>query len=350
VNAYTSKKETVYYTKSTKESLTECVDILSDMYFHSIFEGKEMAREKKVITEEIAMYHDNPAAVADELSSSTFYAGTPLEHDVAGTKTSVRNLTKEQVEKYMKEHYIPENVVLSFAGNINMKEAEALAENYFENRFTKKGTPKLIKTPEVLTLPKTKFVRKFKDNEQAQIVISYPGINVYDTRYYVLTLLDCIWGNGMSSRLFQTIREKLGLVYSIYSASESSNYGGTLSIYLGTSVKNIKVAVSALKKAIDTILEEGVTQQELMDAKTNLINHLKLRYENTAYVSLYNAKMVSLFNYSIEKEKAIHLLEIVKKEEINELIEDIYGKDNYIICMVGKDMETDLLKEFQSVK
>ena len=102
VNAYTSKKETVYYTKSTKESLAECINILSDMYFNSVFDEKEMVRERKVVCEEIAMYKDNPAAVADELANSTFYAGTKMEYDIAGSKSSVRNLTREKVDDYGK--------------------------------------------------------------------------------------------------------------------------------------------------------------------------------------------------------------------------------------------------------
>ena len=350
VNAFTSKKETVYYTKSTKESLHECVDILSDMYFNSTFEEKEIKREKKVVTEEIAMYNDNAAAVADELSSRAFYEGTPMQYDIAGSKTSVRNLDRAKIDKYMAERYLPQNLILSFAGNITIEEAKKFAETHFESKFTTKAEPIIIKTPEVLTIPKTKYVKQFKDNEQAQIVITFPAINAHDPRYYELSLFNAIWGSGMSSRLFQTIREKLGLVYSVYSSSESSNFGGTLSIYLGTTVKNIKVAVTALKKAIDTIVEDGVMQQELIDAKTTLINSLKLRYENTAYVSLYHAKMLSLFNYSFKKEDVISALEAKTKEQIDSLITDIYGKNNYVISMVGKDTKTDLLKCFQTAK
>jgi predicted Zn-dependent peptidase len=350
VNAFTSKKETVYYTKSTKESLPECVDILSDMYFNSIFDEKEMTREKKVVVEEIAMYNDNPAAVADELASRAFYEGTPMQHDIAGSKTSVRSITREKIDKYLSEHYLPQNLILSFAGNITMDEAIEFAQNYFESKFTTKNEPNVIKTPDVLTLPKTRYVKKFKDNEQAQIVVAFPGINLHDPRYYELNLFNTIWGSGMSSRLFQIIREKLGLVYSVYSNTESSNYGGSVSIYLGTTVKNIKVAITALKKAIETIIKEGITQEELESAKTNLINTLKLRYENTAYVSLYHAKMMSHFNKSFEKEEVIRSIEQVTKEQVNKLIEHIYAKNNYVISMVGKDVKTNLLKCFQTGK
>ena len=350
VNAYTSKKETVYYTKSTKESLKECVDILSDMYFNSIFDEKEIVREKKVVVEEIAMYNDNPSAVADQIATSAFYEGTPMQHDIAGSKTSVRNLNRQKIDKYLKERYTPNNLILSFAGNITIQEAEKFAEENFESKFTTTSEPIIIKTPQVLTKPKAKYVKKFKDNEQAQIVISFPSINVHDNRYYVLSVFNTIWGSGMSSRLFQTIREKLGLVYSIYSSNESSNFGGSLGIFLGTTMKNAKVAIGALKKAIDTVPEDGITQKELLDAKTNLINNIKLRYENTSYVSLYNAKILSLFGVTYKKEDVIKAIEAVTKEQVNELAAQIYSSDNFVISMVGKDVSIDLLKHFKGVK
>ena len=350
VNAYTSKTETVYYTKSTKESLTECVDILSDMYFNSIFDAKEMAREKKVVVEEIAMYNDNPASVAEEIASTAFYEGTPIQEPIAGSKTSVRNLSLEKIKEYMGKYYTPQNLILSFAGNITLEEAEQFTEKYFESHFKTEAKPNVVMTPEVLTIPKTRYVKRFKDNEQAQIVISYPSINIHDPRYYTLSIINTIWGGGMSSRLFQVIREKLGLVYSIYSNVEASNFGGNLSIYLGTSIKNIKVATTALRKAIDTIVNEGVTNQELADAKTNIINHLKLIYENTSYVSLHNAKSLYNHNYILTKEERIEKIKAVTKEELESLIEEIYARQNYVISLVGKDTKTDLLKIFKNVK
>ena len=107
------------------------------------------------------------------------------------------------------KRYTPNNLILSFAGNITMEEAEKFVLNHFENKFKSKAEPILIKTPEILTVPTTKYVKKFKDNEQAQIVISFPSINVHDERYYVLSVFNTIWGGGMSSRLFQIIREKI---------------------------------------------------------------------------------------------------------------------------------------------
>ena len=350
VNAYTSQTETVYYVKSTKESITECVDILSDMYFNSIFDEKEMAREKKVIVEEISMYNDNPAALADKNANEGFYEGTPMEFDVAGTKTSVRAITKDDVKKYMNAHYLPQNLILSFAGNITFEQGKELADKYFECNFTTKSEPIFIKTPDLMPLPKPQYVKKYKDNEQAQIVIYYAGLNLHDPRYYAMKLLNAIWGQGMSSRLFQTIREKLGLVYGIYSSTQSTNFGGTLEMYLATTVKNIKVAVTALRKAIDTIIKDGINEQELVDAKTQIINTLKLQSENTSFVSLTNAKEVFWFNEVKNKEDAIQKLESVTKEEVNELIRTVFGRDNYVISMVGKDLKTNLLSYFKLAK
>jgi|LGOV01.1.fsa_nt_gb predicted Zn-dependent peptidase len=350
VNAYTSKKETVYYTKSTKAGLNECIDILSDMYFNSTFDQKELTREKKVVVEEIAMYRDNPQAVADELAESTFYAGTRMSYDIAGTKTSVRNLDIDKIKAYMSVNYVPENLILSFSGNITMEEAENFAMKYYESNFKTTAEPKLNKTPEVLTIPKTKYIKKFKDNEQAQIIIRYPSINIHNKKQDALTLFNIVWGGGMSSRLFQIIREKLGLVYSIYSSIESSNYGGSISIALGTTSKNITVAVGALRKAIKTIVEDGITNQELNDAKTNITNTIKLKYENTSYISLYNAKHLSTYGYLRTKEDVIEKINALTKNDINNIADTVYAQENFVISMVGKDTKTDLLKHFIEVK
>ncbi|MGD9900948.1 MAG: M16 family metallopeptidase [Spirochaetales bacterium] len=348
VNAYTSKTETVYYTKSTAEGLNECVDILSDMYFNSVFDKKELAREKKVVVEEISMYNDNPQAVADELASSVFYKGTAMEHDVAGSKTSVRNITREQILDYKNRFYLPSNLILSFAGNVTFEEAENLAQNFFEANFKSKSKPILVKTPEVLTVPQTKYVKKFKDNEQAQIVISYPSLNIHDKDYYELTIFNVIWGRGMSSRLFQTIREKLGLVYSIFSEVEQSNLGGSINIYLGTTFKNSTLAVKTLGNSIREIAENGVTAEELRDAKTQVINTFKLNYEDTARTSLFNAKHLAVYGTLITKEEVIKKIEELTLARTNAVANKIYSSQNFVIASVGKDMKTDLLKVFKN--
>ena len=150
----------------------------------------------------------------------------------------------------------------------------------------------------------------------------------------------------MSSRLFQVIREKLGLVYFISSSPESSNFGGSLSIHLGTGTKNNIMAVGAIKKAIQILVEDGITNEELEYAKQNLINTQKLQYENTAFVSLFNAKSLSKHGFIKTKQEILEKLEKVTKAEVNALADFIYAKNNFVIAQVGKDMKTDLLKEF----
>lgn len=347
VNAYTSQTETVFYTKSTKQSLDICVDILSDMFLNSTFEKKELDREKKVVLEELSMYEDNPSASVQQISGAAFYKGTVLQYDVGGTKESVSAITKEDIIKYRTKNYIPSNLILSFAGNITMEEAEVYVEKYFNKYFNTEAKPIFIKTPDKKIIPKTQYVTKFKDNEQSHILITFPGLNLHDKRYFSLVVFNTIWGSGMSCRLFQIIREKLGLVYSIYTSPESTNYGGSLSIMLSTNNKNISVALKAIRKAIETIVEDGVTNEELERAKTNLINNNILQYENTAFVSLFNAKNLSNYNKLKTKEQLLNKIKSVTKKDINDLAEEIYGKDNYVVALVGKDIKTDLLKEFK---
>lgn len=347
VNAYTSQTETVYYTKSVRKVLPTCVDIISDMLFDSTFDQKEINREKKVVVEEISMYNDSPSSKVQQIAGEQFYKGTPLGYDVGGTKTSVRGLNRQKIDDYMAKHYVPEKILLSFAGNITFEEAEKLAYEYFEKRFKTKNEPYLVKTPDILTLPKTKYVKRFKDNEQSHVYISFPGVNLHDPRYHALAVFNTIWGSNMSSRLFQIIREKLGLVYFINSSPESSNWGGSVSIHLGTNSRNLVTAISALAKAIKTVVEEGVTLKELDDAKTNLINTHLLQYENTAFVSLYNAKSIAKQGFIRSKEETVDLINNVTKEDVNSIAGHIYGGDKFVIAQVGRDQKTDLLKHFK---
>ena len=345
VNAYTDKTETCYYTKSTNDNLEKCVDVLSDMFFNSVFDAKEMAREKKVVCEEISMYNDDAFSQSLILANKIFYNGTKFALDVAGTKQSVHRLTKEKIQEYMNKFYIPSNVIISFAGNITEKKALKLVEKYFLNNFNQKS-PEKEKSVKYTTKIEQNQIKAYKDNEQAQVCICFPALMKNDERSYALKIFNFAFGGGMSSRLFQRIREKLGLVYTINISSYINDAGGDTSIHFATSTKNVPLALKAIREEIENVKNNGLTEKEFVNSKNCYLSTTKISFENTSTFSLANAKRVAFYNKPVSKKENIEKVQAVTIEDINNLIKEIFDFDKCCISYVGKNSKINLWKYF----
>lgn len=353
VNAYTDCEETTYFTKSTNENLEACVEILSDMFFNSTFDAKEMKREKKVVCEEIAMYNDDAYSKSELLVNSILYNGTNYAKDVAGTKQSVRALTKENIQKYMKKFYTPQNTIVSFTGNVTLKQAEKLMEKYFLSVYglTLKDEVKLndFVMPKIMkTKIENQTIKLYKDNEQANICISYKALTQYDDKKHALNVLSNALGRGMSSKLFQRIREKLGLVYNISSACSYNVAQGDITIHFATSTKNAPLALKAIREEIDELIKSGLTKNEFLDAKNNMLSTLKLSFENTSGINVSVCKNIKTYGRAITKEELLEKVGAVTLEDVNGLFKEIFDTNNYCISYVGKNTRIDLLKNYQS--
>lgn len=353
VNAFTDCEETTYFTKSTNENLEKCVEILADMFYNSTFDAKELAREKKVVCEEIAMYNDDAYSKSNLLVNSLIYNGSEYARDVAGTKQSVRRLNKEKILDYMQKHYTPKNTIIAFCGNITQKQAEKLMEKYFLSHYglTLKDevAVALVKEPEnQKTAIINQTIKQYKDNEQANICISYKAISNYSNEKYSLNILNDALGRGMSSRLFQRIREKLGLVYNISCSCNCNIAGGDLTIQFATSTKNAPLALCAIREEIDELVKSGLTETEFLDTKNNLISSIKLSYENTSSVNLGVCKHIMSYGRLISKNEIIEKVKEVTLDDVNQLIKKIFSKQKYCISYVGKNTKIDLLKNYST--
>lgn len=343
VNAYTDKEETVYYTKSTAENAEKCVEILSDMLFNSVFDPKEMVREKKVVLEEIKMYDDDASSKAELLVNQAFYAGSPLEKDVAGTVKCVRSITRQQILDYMAKFYVPANITLSFAGNIDFETAQKFVEKYFLPNF--KQTGKSVENLFVVKR-KTNILKSYKDNAQSHVCISFGGINRGSDELYVAKIFDVVFGLGMSSVLFQRIREKLGLVYSISSSTIANCAGGDMTIHFGTTTKNVPLALSAIAEEIEYAKANGVSVEQFENARNNLLSSIKLSFENTSFVSLFNAKNFAFLGKTITKEQYVDKVKKVKQSQLAPYLSRVFDAGNYSISYVGDNTRLKLEKYF----
>jgi predicted Zn-dependent peptidase len=343
VNAYTDKEETVFYTKSTAENAEKCVEILSDMLFNSVFDKTEMSREKMVVLEEIKMYDDDASSKSELLVNQSFYAGNPYARDVAGTLKSVKKLTREQILEYMSKFYVPQNITLSFAGNIDFETAEKLVEKYYLPNFKQNGkeSKNKFETPK-----KVNITKAYKDNAQSQVCISFAGLQTGSADLYVSKIFDVAFGLGMSSILFQRIREKLGLVYTIYCSTTSNCAGGDLTIHFATTTKNVPLALTAVADEIKNVTKLGLTDEQFENARNNLISSVKLSFENTAFVSLYNAKNLAFLNKIISKQEYIEKIKTTKKSSLQSYLNKVFSKDNFAISYVGNNTRLKLEKYF----
>lgn len=353
VNAFTDTEETTYFTKSTNENLEKCVEILADMFFNSVFDKKEMAREKKVVCEEISMYNDDAPSQSELLVNQLVYSGTNYAKDVAGSKKSVRMLNKQKINEYMQKFYVPQNIVISFCGNITLSQAEKLMEKYFLSHYNlslkDEIAPLKFMSPKPLeTKIDSRTIKSYKNNEQAHICVSYKGLDRFNQDRYALFVLMNALAGGMSSKLFQRIREKLGLVYSISSEETCNHAGGDVTIKFATTTNNAPLALKAIREEIEQSIRQGLTQEQFLSAKNNLIATLKLSYENTSAVNVSVCKNFYYYGRIISMQERIDKIEQVTLLDVNKVMKQIFDTTNYFISYVGKNTKIDLLKNYQS--
>lgn len=344
VNAYTDKEETVYFTKSTSDNVEKCVEILSDMFFNSVFDPKEMVREKKVVIEEIKMYDDDAPSKSELLVNQAFYSDNPFGLDVAGTIKSVKGIKREQILDYLKTYYVPQNMTISFAGNISFEDAEKFVEKYFMPYFKQNG--KDCKNS-FKTSKKVNYIKSYKDNAQSQVCISFAGLERNDKEQYISKIFDVAFGLGMSSILFQRIREKLGLVYNISSSTCSNCAGGDMTIHFATTTKNVPLALTAIADEIVTAKQNGISVEQFENARNNLISSVKLSFENTSFVSLFNAKNFAFQNKTLSKAEYIKNIQAVKQSDLKKYLDRVFDANNFAISYVGDNTRINLAKYFK---
>jgi predicted Zn-dependent peptidase len=275
LNAFTSKEYTCFYVRVLEEYLPLAVDVLSDMLFNSLFSEDAINREKGVVAEEISMYEDTPDDIIHDYFSQTIWDGHPLGRPIIGTMDSLSSINRDRILSYHKRYYSPSNLVVALAGKFQYREAVDLLESALAPLSGEK-----VETQ--ITPPQTRILSKsfFRDLEQVQICMGVQGVSSYDEDLYHQQLLNSILGGGASSRLFQSIREQRGLVYSIYSYNVSFSDSGLFIIYAGTNPANYQEVLDISRGEIQAIIESGISPKEMQRAKTQAKGSLLLAQES----------------------------------------------------------------------
>lgn len=332
LNAYTAKDCTCFYTKSISSDLEKCIDLLSDMYFNATFPEEEIEKEKGVVVEEINMSQDAPDEVSQDLIAQALFFKQPLGQAILGNTDNIKYSDRHSILKYKEKHYISSNTVISVAGNFQFEKLDKLVEQYFESRALQ-GVH--AQEPEVTYT--SEFLHRFKDTEQSHLQLAVGGVPVNSPKRYALSIMSSVLGGGMSSRLFQSIREKHGLAYSVYSYPSYYATCGMLEVYAGLSPSNIAKVCRLIQREINVLLEEGITSKELDRAKAQAINGLYINTENNmTLMRLYGRCMLKTGNiYSAEKE--VENFRNVTLEDVNNIAREIFAQ-TYASTYVGKEV------------
>ena len=326
VNAHTTKEETVFYINALTRFLGKSVDILFDIVTNSTIDEKELEKEKDVIVEEIKMYKDSPDDLVFEMNYADSINGQ-YSKPIIGTQESVKGFTADEIRKYYKERYTKDNILIVVSGNFDKNEIIQKIDQYFSKLVDKK-TDRRDKIDFSFNAGK-KIVTK--DINQVNICISHENED-YNSKNKIYTdILANIIGGSMSSRLFQEIREKNGLAYSVYTYNQYYLSGGLTSTYIGTNLENYEKAIEITLSEFKKLRENGVTEDELQKAKNKYMSRIAFAMENP------RSRMGILGNYYIRKneildsEKMKNEVNAVKLEDVNNFAKTKYLTENITV-------------------
>lgn len=331
INAFTSKEMTCYYTKSTSEHFEDSLEVLSDIFFNSVFDEKEMEREKGVVIEEINMCEDTPEEVCLDLISTAYYGNEGFGRTILGSIENINSFTVNDIKKYMNEYYTAENVVISLAGNVDFDTAVVVVEKLFAEKFDKFESRSQFMTKNV----EYKHLYRTKQIEQSHIALAMTGVDANSNFLDALNIANVVFGGGMSSRLFQKVREELGLAYSVYSYLSSYKDQGIIEIYAGVNNDKRDHAVSAILSEIDRFNKSGVTMQEFLRGKEQIKSAFIMGRESTSSQMLLHGRYMTLLDKELDFNERLKRLDNITLEEVNSVIKEFYTGEKIASATVG---------------
>lgn len=330
VNAFTGKDLTCYYAKATSDHAKETFELLSELLLKSTFPEEEMKREKGVVLEEINMDEDSPEDLCLDLLCRASFGNDTYGRNILGPASNVEGFTRDQIFLYKSEHYCPENMVVSFAGNIDVAFAEELAERAFGD-LQPTGFVRRKKN----IVRHTDNIFKKKAIEQAHFAFSFPTVERDHEKLAATQLMNAILGGGMSSRLFQRVREELGLAYSVYSYISAYEETGMLSIYAGVNPQKAKDAAEAVISVVNHLKKDGVTQEEFLRGREQMKASSIFSQENTSSQMLLYGKQMLYKNEVYDFEKRMNEISALTRDDIIDVIAENFDFERAAIASVG---------------
>ncbi|BBF42067.1 peptidase, M16 family [Lachnospiraceae bacterium KM106-2] len=339
MNAYTSKECTSYYVTTLDNHLPIAIDILGDMISNSLFDLDDIEREKEVILEEIDMYDDSPDDLVHEMLQKEVWKDHPLGYIISGTKEIVKGYTREDLIRFKEQYYVADNMVISIVGNFEEEKALYLLEHYF-GQIASSSVREEITKPDFTRC----FVTSNKDIEQIHMNMAFDCVDYHAKEKYVLSIVNAVLGGSENSRLFQIIREEMGLTYSIYSYGSSYGLAGLFHIDATLNPSKIEKVFEGIVKVIDQLREKGISENELNRAKEQINTELIIGSESSRNRVNSNGKAMLCREKIMSLDDTIQAVNDVTREDALAFIDKYLDYNKLSICLVGNLTDIDLDK------
>ena len=329
MNAYTTKESTCFYARCLDSHLEQVIDLLCDMLFHSSFLPEEVNTERGVILEEIGMYRDTPEDLVAERLSAAVYKGHSLARPILGTKKTLDAMTGEWLRAYRREHYRPDRIVVSLAGSFS-----DAAVSELKSRFSSlSGTPTPAIRPAVY---QSAITTRRKAIEQNHLIVAFPSLSFLDERRYAMHLMSSILGGGVSSRLFQEVREKRGLCYTVYSYIADHEDTGLLGLYTALSPDTERQALDTLCRVAADLAEHGPDQEELDRAREQAKSNILMSLESTQSRMSHMGTAMLLRGKVSSIDEVIASYDAVTTDRVRALAQQVFDFGRASLSAVGK--------------
>jgi len=341
LNGGTDKELTVYSCKVAQPHLSLAFDVLADMLLHPKFDPQELEKERQVIIEEINMSKDSPSQQVHMLIDELLWPNHPLGRDIAGSKESIAAVSRDMMLSYLTSQYRPDNTVVSIAGNIQHQEMVTVISQILSS-WTNQGPHSGYDACEEKMAQRIRVERR--DTEQVHLCLALPGLSLLHPKRFTLDLLNIILSEGMSSRLFAEIRDKLGLAYSIHGYVDHFLDSGSVTIYAGVEPKNLSTAIKAILEQLCQ-LKEPIPEPELSKAKELAKGRLLLRMEDSRNVAGWMGGQEILTGRVLSVDQVISTIDSIETDELNQLAEELFIDSQLRLAVVGPIASDETLEE-----
>lgn len=329
MNAFTTKECTCFYGRVLDDHLPQALDILFDMVYHSSFTQEAVETERGVILEEIDMYEDTPDDLCAEKLAAQVFQGNPLARPILGAKETLAQMTGDSLRDYHRRHYQGHNTVVALAGSFSPEILDDLRQRF---AVLPAGTPRPL-TPAVYT---PGFVATAKPIEQNHLTLAFPGLDYNSPRRFALQLLSSILGGGVSSRLFQQVREQQGLCYSVYSYGAGHADTGLFCIYTALNRETETKALATIRQVVDQLRQEGPTDEELSRAREQSKANVMMGLESTQSRMSHAGRSLLFSGEILTPEQIIAAYDGVTRADVIALAQDIFRWDQVSLSAVGQ--------------
>jgi len=331
LDAFTAKECTCFSIKALDEHVPRAFDIVSDLFLNPLFQPEDISKESKVIQEEIKMVEDTPDDLVHEMFTQSYWRGHALGRPILGTRHTVSSFNRERLCEYFQRHYTPNRTLIAAAGNLDYDRFVELVTRYFGDR---RSGPVSDDGPPPTPHPSIRHRHK-KELEQVHLCVGAPSYPQPHEKRFACYILNTVLGGGMSSRLFQNIREKRGLAYSVFSGLSSFRDAGCLSVYAGTSLENARQVLGLILTEFRQLKSAAISEQELQHAKDYLKGNLLLSLETTGSRMSNAARQEMYFGRNISLDEIARHIDEVTSPAVLEVAREFFQTDRLAVTFLG---------------